>query len=77
MAGDEHDLQRRTTPPTKEEWPRVWDAVEKAHKGWPIISPFHAVVTNWRALLIVAVVVLWINNPKLLAFLESITGNGG
>lgn len=76
MAGEEHDLQRRTTPPTKEEWPLVWDAVEKARKTWLISGPIYAVVTNWRALLIVAVVVLWINNPKLLAFLESITGQG-
>jgi len=76
MGGDKDDFQRRTTPPTKEEWPDVWDAVEKARKTWLITGPLHAVVTNWRALIIVAVVVIWLNNPKLIAFLQSITGQG-
>jgi hypothetical protein len=67
---------QRTTPPTKEEWPELWDAIEKADKAWLIIGPIHAVVTNWRALLIVAIVVLWLNNPKILEALRVITGQG-
>ena len=66
----------RTTPPTKEEWPAIWANLEKAEKAWLIIAPIHAVVTNWRALLIVAIVVLWLNNPKILDALRVITGQG-
>jgi hypothetical protein len=61
MGGDKDDFQRRTTPPTKEEWPHLWDAADKAHKTWLITGPIYAVVTNWRALIVVAVVVVWIN----------------
>lgn len=66
----------RTTPPTKEEWAEIWPAIEKADKAWLIIGPIHAVVTNWKALLIVAIVVLWLNNPKILEALRVITGQG-
>ena len=75
MGGDDKRFQR-STPPTKDEWADIWDAVEKANKAWLIIGPIHAVVTNWRALLIVAVVVLWLNNPKILEALRVVTGQG-
>jgi hypothetical protein len=70
---DDNFQRRRSTPPTKDEWPEVWETLKMARL---ILSPIYAVITNWRALAIVAVFVVWMNNPKLIAFLQSITGQG-
>jgi len=76
MADDPKEYGRTTPPKGPDEWAAVWAAVEKAEKSWLITGPIHAVVTNWRALLVIGVVVLWINNPRIRAALEVITGQG-
>ncbi|MEY1555337.1 hypothetical protein AB3Y40_06845 [Yoonia sp. R2331] len=65
---------RRKTPPEDHEWPGIWEALEKSNKGWIITGPIHAVATNWKALLVIAGIVLWINSPELVAYLRAVLG---
>lgn len=75
MSKDPLDTGRKT-PPEDHEWHGIWDALDKANKGWLITAPFHAVVTNWKAIVIVAALIVYINSEELLTFLKSILFGG-
>lgn len=66
----------RKTPPDDHEWHGIWEALDKANKSWLITAPFHAVVTNWKAIVIVAALVVYINSEELLTFLKSMMFGG-
>ena len=66
----------RREPPDENEWPGVWAALEKAEKGWLITGPIHAVVSNWKALLAVVVIIAWISRPEIIAAVQTIAGGG-
>ena len=75
MGKDEDTIAASHEPPkTGEEWRVIRDGVDKSHKAWMIVGPFHAVVTNWKALAIVVFIIAWANNPKILAAIALITG---
>ena len=65
--GDDDDISTRKNAPDQKEWPTVWRAVDRANKSWLITGPIHAVVTNWKALGVIGVLVLWLNSPKVIA----------
>lgn len=64
----------RKNPPEEEEWPRIWRAVERSELAWIIVGPIHAVVSNWKALVVIAGVVVWLNSPKIIAALTALLG---
>lgn len=66
----------RKTPPDDHEWHGIWEALDKANKSWLITAPFHAVVTNWKAILIVGVLIVYINSEELITFLKSMMFGG-
>jgi hypothetical protein len=68
--GDDKLKTGRGTPPEDNEWQGVWDALEKAEKGWIITGPIHAVVSNWRALCVIGAVIGFINRADIMAALE-------
>lgn len=73
----DHDPSKKTDPPeTDAEWEYIWDAVAKARASWIIVGPVHAIVTNWKALLIAAAVVVWINKPEIIQALTVLAGGG-
>ena len=71
---NKHIKNERETPPEDHEWPGIWEALEKAEKGWIITGPVHAVVTNWKALAVVAGVVAWVNRPGIMEALSTLVG---
>lgn len=71
------DLDRgRDRPPKDDEWTGIWSAVEKAEKSWIITGPIYAVVSNWRALVVIAGVIVFINKDAVQAFLALALGGG-
>lgn len=69
------DLALRSTPPkTAEEHQYLWSAAHKAHRSWVIIGPLHAVVTNWKALAVVGLLVVWLNRPEIVVAITSVLG---
>lgn len=62
---DDHLQTERKTPPEEHEWPHVWRVLGKAEKAWLIVAPFHAVVTNWKALVFVLFMIAWLNRPEI------------
>ena len=72
MGDDERDHTARETPPEHDEWHIIWRAVDRANKSWIITGPIHAVVTNWKALLVIGALVLWLNSPKVIAVLAEL-----
>ena len=77
MGNDEDSIAANHEPPkTAEEWRVIRAGVDKSHKAWVIVGPIHAVVTNWKALAIVAAVVVWINRPDIVTALQLLTGAG-
>lgn len=68
------DKYRRETPPTEKEWGDIWRSVDLAEKMWIVVKPFHAVVTNWKALLGVVLFVSYINRDEISAALAVLTG---
>lgn len=61
---------RRKTPPEEHEWAGIWDALEKADKGWIVTGPIHAVVSNWKALCVIAAIIVFINGPEIMAIIN-------
>ena len=63
-------------PKSPEEWRVIRAGVDKSHKAWIIVGPIHAVVTNWKALAIVAGAVVYFNRPDIVAALGVLMGAG-
>lgn len=72
MADDPKTV--RNTPPKDDEWPSIWSAIDKAHKGWVVVGPIWAVVSNWKALSVVVGVVLWFNRGGVIEILLALSG---
>lgn len=66
----------RKEPPEESEWHAIWSALEKADKSWIITGPIYAVVSNWKALLVIFAVITWVNSPEILAALKTLMGVG-
>jgi hypothetical protein len=64
----------RKDPPEHSEWTDIWDALEKADKGWIITGPIYAVVSNWKALLVIGFVIFAVNSPRIVAAIEALMG---
>ena len=72
MGDEEIDYTTRKTPPEPHEWQMIWIAIDRANKTWPITGPIHAVKSNWKALGVIGVLLLWINSPKVIAALAAL-----
>lgn len=64
----------RNTPPDDDEWDGIWSAIDKAHKGWIVVGPVWAVVSNWKALGAVLGVVVWFNRGGVVEILQALAG---
>jgi len=64
----------RQTPPEPHEWGGIWKSLDKANKSWVISAPFHAVVTNWKAICIIVAVVGFIKGDEIIVALLSWLG---
>ena len=75
---DDHKIppDDRTRAPHEKEWPSVWEALERANKTWVITAPIVAIVSNWRAIAVVAAITLALNGQQILAILEAYLGKG-
>lgn len=65
---------RRKTPPEANEWADIWEAIDKANYAWIVVGPIHALVKNWKALIVIAGVVVWLNNARIIQALSVIMG---
>jgi len=57
---------------TPEERQKARLTIDQMQKIWPIFGPIVAVVTNFKALVIILAVILWFQNPKIVAFFQSL-----
>lgn len=60
----------RKTPPEEDDWLHIWDGIDKAHKSWIITGPLHAVVSNWKALLVIFAILMTLNGPEIIDVLR-------
>lgn len=71
------DVSTRSEPPkTESEWRHFWLGVERAHKSWLIVAPIWAVVTNWRAILVIFGIIAFIRGEELIAAVRAFLGVG-
>ena len=70
MSNDPY--HRKTPPETDSEWQGIWKAIEKAEKSWIIVGPIYAVVTNWKALVIIGGIVLFVNGGDFIEYIKLI-----
>ena len=78
MGQDEDNIAaNHAAPKTPDEWRAIRAGVDKAHKAWVIVGPVHAVVVNWKALMIVLALVIYINRPEIIAALRALAGVKG
>ena len=73
MSNDKDPTQRET-PPEDHEWDYIWSGVKKSHQGWVVVGPIVAAVTNWKAWLIIAGILAWVNGPELLIIVKAALG---
>lgn len=73
MADDDKRYGRKE-PPEEHEWQYIWRSLEKSDKGWIITGPIYAVVSNWKALAVIVVIIAWLNQPKIIALISEIAG---
>ena len=73
---DEDDKYGRKEPPEPHEWHDIWKSLEKSDKGWIITGPIYAVVSNWKALVVIALLLAWINSPEILNIFSRLRGGG-
>lgn len=59
---------------TPEERQKARLTQDRMEQAWPILGPFVAAVSNWRAWVVIIAVVLWLNNPKIIAALAALAG---
>lgn len=64
----------RTRAPNEDEYPHVWEAIERANLAWPIVAPFVAIYRNWRALIFVGAATLALNGQRILELLQAYLG---
>lgn len=75
MGHDEDAIASNHEPATTPaEWKAIRDGVDKAHKMWIFGGPIHAVISNWKAILFVGAVVVWINKPGIVEAFKTIAG---
>lgn len=67
-------LNRGGPPETDEHWAWLYDGASKGHKGWSIVGPIFAVVTNWKALAAIFAVVAFFNRPEIAAAVQVLIG---
>ncbi len=61
------DFATRAKPPEDDdEWQYVWQAVDMAHKGWPIVRIWVAFYSNWKAIGIAVFLGLSLGGKELL-----------
>jgi hypothetical protein len=73
---DDDDKYGRKDPPARDEWPHIFDGIQKSHKMWIIVGPIFAVVSNWKALVAIVIFVAWLNQSEIAAILATLTGIG-
>lgn len=61
-------------PLSQEELQRARLTQERMDQAWPILGPVVAAVTNWKAWAAIVLVVVWLNNPKIIAALATLAG---
>ncbi len=76
MSEEENPADRVTPAKTQSDWKFIWDGAEKSHKAWVIIGPLHAVLANWKAIVFVLLLILYINKPEILKAIETLLGGG-
>jgi hypothetical protein len=76
MSDEENPADRVTPAKTQSDWKFIWDGAEKSHKTWVIIGPLHSVLVNWKAIVFVLLLILYINKPEILKAIETILGGG-
>ena len=74
MSDDRKLRADRDTPPKDDEWGPIWKALAKAEAGWIIIAPFHAVASNWKAIVVVLSIVVYIRGPDIIAAIKELLG---
>lgn len=69
------DPSKNSQPPEDEDgWAYIWDGAAKAKMAWSIIGPVHAVVSNWKALAAIGLLLAWLNKPEIANALATIFG---
>lgn len=77
MGKDEDGIaENKDAPTTPEEWRVIRSGSDKAHKSWVIVGPIYAVVVNWKALAIVASIVVYLNRPDIIAAIQAFSRAG-
>ncbi len=74
MDNNDNPAERTTAPKGPDEWRYIWLGAERANRAGPVIDPIYAVVTNWKAIAIVIIVILWLNKPEIITALQTIFG---
>lgn len=73
---EKKDKYGRKEPPEHDEWIDIWHSLEKADRGWIITGPIYAIVSNWKALVVIFLFIAWLNSPDILDFLAFVRGDG-
>lgn len=71
---DDDDKYGRKDPPEPHEWPAIWRSLEKSDKGWIITGPIYAVVKNWKALVVIAGLLIAFNQAEFIEGLKMALG---
>lgn len=71
---DNDPLGRATPPDGEDDHRRIWSAVDKAEKAWVIVGSLHAIVSNWKPLVVLMILIGILSGPEVLAFLASTWG---
>ena len=74
MADDDLGIHHKEPPDTPESWQRLHRAAWRADQTWLISRPIVAVVSNWKALAAIVVILAWINRPEIIAAIKTIVG---
>ncbi len=57
---------RKTPPETAEEYQYIWEGVQRAHDGWPVMRVLLAIFLNWKVILLGVVAGLVLGGQEVL-----------
>ncbi len=73
---DEDDLGRYSDKPFEEghDWQRLRRTIHRTDSAWGVLAPFVALKDNWKALAVVAALIVFFSSPEIIAAIRTIAG---
>lgn len=76
MTDKKDPLHNVTRPETDAHWDAIIEGAKKAHKTWVVSGPLVAIVTYWKAFMVMGGAIVAMNAEQIITWIEVYAGVG-